>query len=276
MFEERGLAVVTGASSGIGAVYAERLAARGHSLLLVARRLDRLANTRDRLSSNYRVEVATLVADLERPSDVSDLEARVAADDVTFVVNNAGAGGLGRSQDKTADQLERIIQLNITALTRLSHAALTGFRKRGVGVLVNVGSMMAHAAAESGAAYSGSKAYALNFTQSLQMEYAGSPIRIQLVMPGPIRTEFFSSQGVSESIFPLESYLSPEQLVDAALAGLDAGESVTIPSMLDEQVWIALEAARTEFVKATMSGKVAIRYCAAAGENGRAVRFSKH
>jgi hypothetical protein len=150
--------------------------------------------------------------------------------------------------------------LNITALTRLSHAALTGFRKRGAGVLVNIGSMMAHAATASGAAYSASKAYAMNFTQSLQMEYAGSPIRIQLVMPGPIRTEFFSSQGVSESIFPLESYLSPEQLVDAALAGLDAGESVTIPSMLDEQVWIALEAARTEFVKATMSGKVAIRY----------------
>jgi uncharacterized protein len=105
MGEERGLAVVTGASSGIGAVYAERLAARGHSLLLVARRPDRLAGTKDRLSSNYRVEVAILVADLELASDVSDLEARVAADDVTFVVNNAGAGGLGRSEDLTADQL---------------------------------------------------------------------------------------------------------------------------------------------------------------------------
>jgi uncharacterized protein len=150
--------------------------------------------------------------------------------------------------------------LNITALTRLSHAALSGFRKRQAGVLVNIGSMMAHAAAASAAAYSGSKAYVLNFTQSLQMEYAGSPIRIQLVIPGPIRTEFFSSQGVSESIFPPESYLAPEQLVDAALAGLNADEPVTIPSMLDEQAWIALEAARTEFVKATMSGKVAVRY----------------
>jgi short-subunit dehydrogenase len=260
MGEERGLAVVTGASSGIGAVYAERLAARGHSLLLVARRPDRLASTKDRLSSNYRVEVAILVADLELASDVSDLEARVAADDVTFVVNNAGAGGLGGSRDLTSDQLEQVIQLNITALTRLSHAALSGFRKRQAGVLVNIGSMMAHAAAASAAAYSGSKAYVLNFTQSLQMEYASSPIRIQLVMPGPVRTEFFSSQGVSESIFPPESYLAPEQLVDAALAGLDAGEPVTIPSMLDEQAWIALEAARTEFVKATMSGKVAVRY----------------
>ena len=211
MGEKRGLAVVTGASSGIGAVYAERLAARGHSLLLVARRPDRLASTKDRLCSNYRVQVATLVADLERPSDVSDLEARIVADDVTFVVNSAGAGGLGRSQDVSADQLERIIHLNITALTRLSHAALTGFRKRGTGVLVNISSMMAHAAAASAAAYSGSKAYVLNFTQSLQMEYAASPIRIQLIMPGPIRTEFFSSQGVSESIFPSVRILPQSQ-----------------------------------------------------------------
>ena len=92
------------------------------------------------------------------------------------------------------------------------------------------------------------------------MEYAGSPIRIQIVMPGPIRTEFFSSQGVSESVFPPESYLAPEQLVDAALAGLDAGESVTVPSMLDERAWTALEAARTKFLKAMMSGEVAVRY----------------
>jgi len=260
MGEEQGLAVVTGASSGIGAVYAERLAARGHPLLLVARRSDRLAGTKDRLVSNYRVEVTTLVADLEQPSDVSGLEARIAADDVTFLVNNAGAGGLGRTGDITADQLQRMIQLNITALTRLSHAALAGFRKREAGILVNIGSMMAHAAAASAAAYSGSKSYVLNFTRSLQLEYAGSPIRIQLVMPGPIRTEFFSSQGLGESIFPPESYLAPEELVDAALAGLDAGESVTIPSMLDEQAWTALEAARTEFVKAMMSGKVAVRY----------------
>ena len=212
------------------------------------------------MSSNYEVEVATLVADLERLSDVSDLEARIAADDVTFVVNNAGAGGLGRSRDITADQLEQIIQLNITALTRLSHAALMGFCKREAGVLVNIGSMMAHAAAAGAAAYSGSKAYVLNFTRSLQMEYAGSPIRIQLVMPGPIRSEFFSSQGVSKSVFPPKSYLTPEQLVDAALAGLDAGKSVTIPSMLDEQAWTALEGARAEFVEAMMSGKVALRY----------------
>jgi uncharacterized protein len=260
MGEEGGLAVVTGASSGIGAVYAERLAARGHSLLLVARRPDRLASTKHRLSSNYPVEVATLVADLERPSDLSDLEARVAADDVTFLVNNAGAGGLGRSQDITADQLERIIQLNITALTRLSHAALCR--------LPQTGSRCSCEYWLDDGACSGAKRCRLQQFQSVRIEFYS-------IIANGIRRQFdphstcyawahphrvFSSQGVSESIFPPESYLALEQLVDAALAGLDAGESVTIPSMLDEQPWTALEAARREFVKALMSGKVAVRY----------------
>lgn len=260
MDKEKGLAVVTGASSGIGATYAARLAARGYSLLLVARRADRLASLKDELSRAHRVDVETLVADLESPSDLSAVAARVASDDVTFLVNNAGAGGLGRSANTTAEQLDHVIQLNITALTRLSHAALSAFRKRNTGALVNIGSVMAHSPSASGAAYSASKAYVLNFTRSLQLEYADKPIQIQLVMPGPIRTEFFSSQGMSDAVFPNEAYLTAEQLVDAALAGLDAGEGVTVPSMLDVGTWNTLEAARVEFMKATMSGKVAPRY----------------
>ncbi len=260
MGKEKRLAVVTGASSGIGAAYAARLAARGYSLLLVARRPDRLASIKDELSRAHRVEVETVVADLERPSELADVEARIASNDVAFLVNNAGAGGLGRSTDMTADQLERVIKLNVTALTRLSHAALTAFRKRNAGVLVNIGSVMAHSPSAGGAVYSASKAYVLNFTRSLQLEYADKPIQIQLVMPGPIRTEFFSSQGMSDSVFPNEAYLTAEQLVDAALAGLEAGEGVTVPSVLDVRTWNALEAARVEFMKATMSGKVASRY----------------
>ena len=209
---------------------------------------------------DHGADATVFVADLERSGDLAELETRVEADDVTFMVNNAGAGGLGKTAEVTADQLERLIRLNVTALTRLSHAALLGFRKRKAGVLVNIGSIMAYAPSPSGAAYSGSKAYVMNFTRSLQMEHAGAPIRIQLVMPGPVRTEFFSSQGVSEPVFPAESYLTPEQLVDAALAGLDVGEQVTLPSMLDGQAWSALETARTQILKATMSGGVADRY----------------
>jgi short-subunit dehydrogenase len=256
----RGLAVVTGASSGIGAVYAERLASRGHPLLLAARRIDRLEALAARLREAHGVAVETLAVDLEDAAQLASLEARLASEPVALLVNNAGAGGLGALAATTADQLERTIRLNITALTRLSHAALAGFRVRGSGTLVNIGSVMAHAPSPAGAVYSGSKAYVLNFTRSLQLEYAGTGIRVQLVMPGPIRTEFFTSQGMSDAVFPDSAFLTAEQLVDAALAGLDAGEDVTVPSVGDTQVWAALEAARQGFMAASISGAVADRY----------------
>jgi len=260
-----GLAVVTGASSGIGAVYADRLAARGRPLLLVARRAARLAELQADLRQRYGVEVETLTADLEQPADLGRLEGRLSAGGVAMVVNNAGAGGLGSLANASADQLERIVRLNILAVTRLSHAALAGFRVTGAGVLVNIGSIMAFAPTPSGAVYSGSKAYVLNFTRSLQLEFRKTAIRVQLVMPGPIRTEFFSSQGMSDSIFPDASFISAQTLVDAALAGLDAGEAITTPTLANDEVWRRLEDARAEYLAQTSSGKLAARYPEAAG-----------
>ena len=108
--------------------------------------------------------------------------------------------------------------------------------------------------------YSGSKAFALNFTRSLQMEYADSDIRIQAILPGPIRTEFFTSQGLSDSVFPDTAYLSAEELVDAALSGLEQGEKVTIPSLGSPAIWDAIEASRQAFFKDVLSGQVAERY----------------
>jgi short-subunit dehydrogenase len=256
----RGLAVITGASAGIGAVYADRLAAQGYPLLLVARRADRLKDLAAEVKGKYRASVTTLVADLELSEDLARLASRIGEEDVTMLVNNAGAGGLGPTAKASAEQLDRIISLNIAAVTRLSHVALARFRDRGNGTLVNIGSNMAHAHAASGAVYTGSKAYVLNFTRSLQAEYADSAIRIQLVMPGPIHTEFFSSQGMSEAVFPPDAYLTAEQLVDAALAGLAAGEVVTIPSMVEIEPWTTLEAARVAFMEATLSGQVGRRY----------------
>ncbi|HMG49602.1 MAG TPA: SDR family NAD(P)-dependent oxidoreductase [Inquilinus sp.] len=256
----RGLAVITGASSGIGAVYADRLAAQGYQLLLIARRADRLETIAADLKGKHGASVTTLVADLELSEDLARLASRIGDEDVTMLVNNAGAGGLGPTAKAGAEQLERTISLNITAVTRLSHAALARFRDRGTGTLVNIGSNMAHEPAGGGAVYSGSKAYVLNFTRSLQIEYANSGIRIQVVMPGPVHTEFFSSQGVSEAVFPASAYLTAEQLVDAALAGLAAGEAVTIPSMVEIEPWTTLEAARVAFYGATLSGQVGQRY----------------
>ena len=258
--EGKGLAVVTGASSGLGTVYADRLAARGYKLLLVARRDDRLAEVAADLRARHGANVVTMVADLEQPGDLSKVEAALGDGELDVLVNNAGAGGLGPSSKAAAEQLDRVIKLNVSAVTRLSLAALATFRGRGAGVLVNIGSILAHGPGPGAAAYSGSKAYVLNFTQSLQAEYAQSSIRIQLVLPGPIRTEFFSSQGISDAVFPQESFLSPEQVVDAAMAGLSADEAVTTPSLLDESVWTTLEKARGAYFKAAASGQPARRY----------------
>ena len=258
--DRAGITVVTGASSGIGAVYADRLAADGRRLLLVARRRERLEQLAADLSSRHGASVQIMAADLEQPQLLAQLEARLEDEHIEMLVNNAGAGSLGPTARSTADKQERLIRLNIVALTRLSLAALAGFRARNAGVLVNIGSIVAQAPSSGAAAYSGSKAYVANFTRSLQLEYAEGPVRIQLVMPGPIRTEFFSSQGMSDSVFPDTSFLTAEQLVDAALAGLSAGEVVTSPSMTKPETWDALEAARQHYLASTFSGQVAPRY----------------
>jgi short-subunit dehydrogenase len=255
-----GIAVITGASSGIGAAFAEQLARQGYPLLLVARRKDRLDEAAADLSARHGVRVETLVADLVDPADLAGLETRLRAGGVAMLVNNAGAGGLGPTSASTPDKMQDLIWLNVVALTRLSHAALEGFRKAGAGTLVNLGSVIAFAPSAGGAVYSGTKAYVLNFTRSLQMEYADSGIRIQVVMPGPIRTEFFSSQGLSDAVFPAESFISAEQLVAAALAGLALGETVTTPTLAHPETWDAMEAARGRYMSEVISGSVAPRY----------------
>lgn len=260
MSNSKGLAVVTGASSGIGAAYAERLAARGHGLLLVARRADRLADLAARLKAAHGVQADILVLDLAQPQDLAALEARLEAEPAAVLINNAGVGALGPTAATGADAQEALIRLNIIALTRLSLAALAGFRKAGQGSLVNIASVLAYGPSAGGASYSGSKAYVLNFTRSLQMEYADSAIRIQALLPGPIRTEFFSAQGLSDEVFPASAFISAEALVDAALAGLDAGETITVPTLVSPGIWDDIEDKRRAFLGEVVGGRVAERY----------------
>jgi len=263
-----GTAMITGASSGIGAAYAERLAAAGHDLILVARRAERLAELAARLARAYGVKAEYRAADLADAEQLGGLARHIEKQPVALLVNNAGVGGLGPVATAGADAQERLISLNITALVRLSVAALKGFAKAESGTLVNIASVMAFAPTASGATYSGSKAFVLNFTRSLAEEYAESGIRIQAVLPGPIRTEFFSAQGMSDAIFPDTAYISADQLVDAALAGLAAGETVTVPTMAESTPWEAMETARTGFLGSAMSGRVARRYRMAKSPTG--------
>jgi len=255
-----GTAMVTGASSGIGAAYAERLAAAGYDLILVARRAERLAELAARLARAYGVKAEYRAADLADADQLGGLARHLEKQPVAWLVNNAGAGGLGPVATAGADAQERLIGLNITALVRLSLAALKGFEKTGRGTPVNIASVMAFAPTAGGATYSGSKAFVLNFTRSLAEEYAQRAVRIQAVLPGPVRTEFFSAQGLSDAIFPDTAYIDAVELVDAALAGLAAGETVTVPTMAESALWEAMETARTGFLGSVMSGTVARRY----------------
>ena len=177
-------AVVTGASSGIGVAYAERMAERGYDLILVARRRDRLEDVARRIEIKTKRTVEIVTADLADATDLLHIEALLTErEDIDVLINNAGLGALGPTSQVTAGALENLIKINILALTRLTHAALPGFLRRNSGTIINIASMIAVMPMPSGAGYSGSKAYVLNFTRSLQMELAKTSIVVQVVLP---------------------------------------------------------------------------------------------
>ncbi|WP_416053209.1 SDR family NAD(P)-dependent oxidoreductase [Cupriavidus basilensis] len=241
----QGTAVITGASSGIGAVYADRLARRGYDLIVVARNRDRLARLAERLSSETGRSVEIVTADLGADADVRRLETLLRTDaSITMLVNNAGIGAAGPLLQSDADKMAAMIALNVTALTRLTYAAAHGLVARGKGTIINIASIVAVAPELLNGVYGGSKAFVLAFTQSLQHELADKGVRVQAVLPGAIRTEFWDVAGQPVESLPQDWVMSADDLVDAALSGLDQGEVVTLPSLPDAADWHAFEAAR--------------------------------
>jgi short-subunit dehydrogenase len=258
----QGIALVTGASSGIGAVYADRLAARGHDLILVARREDRLQALARQLRETHGRQVEVVAADLADAAGLQRVEALLdGARDVGMLVNCAGLGALGPAAQVDAHEVDRMVMVNIHALTRLSLAAARRFAARGRGTLVNIGSILAVMPVPGAASYSASKAYVLNFTRSLQAELASSGVTVQAVMPSLVRSEFF---GGKPSPFPEHLFMSPETLVDTALAALDQGEAICFPTLQDMAAWQDFDQSRAALSKAlTLSGVPATRYRAA-------------
>lgn len=254
-------ALITGASSGIGAIYADRLAARGYDLLLVARRGDRLHALANDLQHRHGVKISTLVADLSAVEGIQQVEA-VLRDDTTIslLVNNAGAANLAPILSSSADQHEAINTLNTTALMRLTLAALPRFVENDQGTIINIASVVAFHARAGSAVYSATKAWVLNFTRGLQEEFAGSNVRIQAVLPAATATEIWGHSGITLDALPEGSVMTSEDLVDAALAGLDQGELVTVPPVEDLQLWDNWEAARLALFSASRNGKPASRY----------------
>ena len=259
--QSQGTALVTGASSGIGAIYAQRLAARGFDLLLVARDQERLEAAASALRDAHGVQVEVLKADLTQKDDVLKLEQRLRSDSsISLLLNNAGVAADGLLANADLDQLERMIQLNITAVTRLASAAAAGFAKAGRGTIINIASVVALFPERFNATYSASKAYVLSLTQSLNAELDGTGVKVQAVLPGVTRTEIWERSGIDASQIPQEMVMEAGEMVDAALAGLDQGELVTIPSLPDAGDWDAFVAARLVMAPNLSKSKAAARY----------------
>lgn len=256
-----GTALITGASSGIGAIYADRLARRGYDLILVARNRGRLEGVAARLVAQTGRKVEVLAADLTARQDLIGLEQRIADDAaIRLLVNNAGFNIGTPVSESDPDQMETMIQLNTVALTRLSRAAAPAFVARGGGTVINIASIVALAPGILNGAYSGSKAYVVNFSQALQLELGTKGLRVQAVLPGATRTEFWEVSGIPVTVLPQDMVMTAEEMVDAALAGLDMGELITIPSLPDLADWDRLEAAREALTPQLSRSEPASRY----------------
>ncbi len=259
--QSKGTALVTGASSGIGAVYADRLARRGYDLILVARNRDRLQALASRLSAETGRSVETLPADLGDKADLARIEA-VLRDDarITVLVNNAGVAAVAPLLASDVEKMEAMITLNVTALTRLTYAAVPGFVARGSGTVINIASIVAIAPEVLNGVYGGTKAFVLALTQSLQHELADKGVRVQAVLPGATATELWSNAGMPVENLPREIVMTTEDMVDASLVGLDQGEVVTIPALEIKAQWDAYEAARQAMAPNLSRAAPASRY----------------
>jgi short-subunit dehydrogenase len=255
--------LVTGASSGIGAVYAERFARRGHDLVLVARDRVRMEALADRLRREVGVAVDILEADLTNASDLARVETRLRDDArIGILVNNAGAAPAGSFVEQSADDVARIINLNTLALARLASAAAPRFVRRGEGAIINIGSVVGLAPEFGSTVYGATKAFVLFLSQGLQLELGPKGVYVQAVLPSATRTEIWERSG--KDVNQLPAVMEVDELVDAALIGFDRRETVTIPPLPDAGQWAAFEASRKAMFPNFLQAHAAIRYRAAA------------
>ena len=257
----KGPAVITGASGGIGAVYADRFARRGYDLLLIARDGKRLGDVAKRVSEQYGVQAEALVADLTDKAALLKLEAQLQANrNISILVNNAGFGGTKSLVDSSVDELENMIFLNVTTLTRLTAAVLPNLIAKKAGAVINISSVVAVNPDALNGTYSGSKAYVLNFTQSLFKTLKDTGVQVQAVLPGATRTDFWDRAGLPVNNLPEKNVMSAEDCVDAALTAFDEKELVTIPALPDVEVWNRYEQARLALYPHLSSNEAAKRY----------------
>jgi short-subunit dehydrogenase len=222
-------ALVTGPTAGIGAAFARQLAARGYDLVLVARDEERLEKTAAELRATYAVEVEVLPADLTDRAELARVEARLsdAARPVDLLVNNAGFGLKGRFLDNSADAETAMLDVLVTAVLRLSHAALRAMAGRGHGGVINVSSVAAFLPRGS---YSAAKAWVNSFSEWAANEYRPRGVTVMALCPGFTKTEFHERMDVSRASAPDFLWLDADKLVETALSDYDKGRVYSIPS----------------------------------------------
>ena len=202
-----------------------------------------------------------VVADLTAEAGLAQVERTLRSDPrIALLVNNAGNGKLSGTADMSDADTASTIALNVVAPTRLARAVLPGFLERDAGAIINVSSVMAFHALPITTLYSATKSYVLMFSRGLQAELAETGVRVQAVLPAGTATEFYDQAGIPLSAFDPAAVMTTENLVDAAIAGFDAGEAVTLPSVHDAALWTAYDEAQATLFGATQVGTPAPRY----------------
>jgi len=261
MSANKGAALVTGSSSGIGAIYADRLAKRGYDLILVARNKGRLDELRTRLVKETGRNVQSVPADLNDAADLGRIEEILKKDvSINMLVNNAGIGAVTPLLKSDISKMDEIIALNIGALTHLTYAAAPAFVERGAGTFINIASVVGITPETLNGVYGATKAYVIALSQSLQHELGDKGIRIQAVLPGATATEFWDLAGFPYQNMPQNIVMTAEDMVDAALVGLDQGEIITIPALPDLGEWNTYETARQAMASRLSNAVPAARY----------------
>lgn len=260
---QRSTILITGASTGIGATYADRLARRGHDLVLVARDQARLEATAQQLRQAHGIHVDVLPADLTEPGDLAKVEQRLRDDArIGILINNAGTAHAGSFVSQAPEQVAQLVTLNTTAVARLAAAIAPRLARAGEGAIVNIGSVVGLAPEFGMSVYGATKAFVLFLSQGLSLELAPKGVYVQAVLPAATRTELWGRAGVDINTLP--EVMDVGELVDAALVGFDRREGVTIPPLQDASRWDALEGARQALLGQIRQSQAAERYRAIA------------
>ncbi len=227
-----GLALVTGASSGIGAAFAGALAQRKYDLIVVARRQDRLDELARSIERSHGVKVESMAADLTRDQDLARVEQRIAsASNLELLVNNAGFGSRGKFFETDLAHQDQMHRLHVLATMRLTHAALAGMVARAKGGIINVSSVAGFWQAPGNVSYCATKCWMNSFTEGLALELSGarSPVKVQALCPGYTRSEFHDAAGLNRNHIGAGMWMSAEEVVAESLRGLEQGKTFVIP-----------------------------------------------